>query len=77
MPPKRKTNSVTSTGSLSGGAVSTNYGSGTLPDGTRITFLGDVNNGVIDFLNATIQTPASLAGKKITRDSVNGTWRFV
>lgn len=73
--PKRKPIAV-STSSLSGG-VSTNYGSGTLPDGTKITFLGDVNNGVLDFLNATIQAPESLAGKKIARDSVNGTWRFV
>ncbi len=74
--PKKNRLATNTSSSLSGG-VSTNYGAGVLPDGTKITFLGDVNNGVIDFLNATIQTPLELKGRRITRDSANGSWRFV
>lgn len=60
------------------GGVSTNYGSGTLADGTGITYLGDVVGGVLDKLNATVQTPTALAGRRVTRTSTaTNVWSLV
>lgn len=73
MPKKSSTNTTSSLG----GGVSTNYGYGTLPDGTKIYFLADVKDGVIDKLNATITSPTNLAGKRITRESLTASWRIV
>jgi len=66
------------TGGGTSGGVSTNYGMGKLTDGTAITFLSPVVGGVIDKLNATIQTPTSLKGRKITRTSTTtNIWSLV
>lgn len=74
---KRRTTTTTTT-TTSTGNISTNYGLGKLTDGTNITFLGNVNNGTIDFLNATIQTPLSYLGRKITRTSTTtNVWTLV
>lgn len=62
---KKKTTST-------GGAVPTNYGYGTLADGTKITFLAS------DATHAVIQTPDSLKGRSITRPSTSTTvWSLV
>lgn len=51
---------------------------GRLNDGTPITFLGDVIDRKVDFLNATIETPAIYKGRKITRQSTStNTWTLV
>lgn len=47
------------------GNVNTNYGTGTLTDGTAITFLAS------DATHAVIQTPISLFNEPITRPSTS------
>lgn len=67
---KRKT-AISSTG------VNTNYGIGFLENGLAISYFGDVVNGVLDRLNATIETPSTYKGKRITRPNTTSKWSLV